>query len=472
MADYNVIVIGAGPAGYVAAIRCAQLGMKTACIEKWKNPQGKNVLGGTCLNVGCIPSKALLDSSHHYHDIQHNYADHGISCDNPQIDISKMMARKDKVVGALTQGIVGLFKKNKVTRIEGMAKLAGSKNVEVTAEDGSKQTISADNIIIASGSVPVDIPVAPADNNLIVNSTGALNFDAVPKRLGVIGAGAIGLELGSVWGRLGAEVTVLEAMPDFLASADRKIAAAALKSLKGQGLDIQLGAKVTGTVINGDEVTVSYTDKKGEAQQIVVDKLIVAVGRKPYTDDLGLENVGIQTDERGFIPVDANRKTSADDIFAVGDVIGGPMLAHKGSEEAVMVAERLAGQKSEMHYDIMPWVIYTYPEIAWVGMTEEQAKDKGHKCKVGQFPFAAIGRAHAHGDVTGMVRMIADADTDAVLGVHIFGISASELLAEAVLAMEFEASSEDFARTIHAHPTLAEAMHEAGLAVDGRAIHA
>lgn len=472
MADYNVIVIGAGPAGYVAAIRCAQLGMKTACIEKWKNPQGKNVLGGTCLNVGCIPSKALLDSSHHYHDIQHNYAEHGISCDNPQIDISKMMARKDKVVGALTQGIVGLFKKNKVTRIEGMAKLAGGTSVEVTAENGSKQTISADNIIIASGSVPVDIPVAPTDNNLIVNSTGALSFDAVPKRLGVIGAGAIGLELGSVWSRLGAEVTILEAMPDFLATADRKIAAAALKTLKGQGLDIQLGAKVTGTLINGDEVTVNYVNKKGEDQQIVVDKLIVAVGRKPYTDGLGLENVGIELNERGFIPVDANRKTSADGIFAVGDVIGGPMLAHKGSEEAIMVAERLAGQKSEMHYDIMPWVIYTYPEIAWVGMTEEQAKAKGHKCKVGQFPFAAIGRAHAHGDMTGMIRMIADEETDAVLGVHIFGISASELLAEAVLAMEFQASSEDFARTIHAHPTLAEAMHEAGLAVDGRAIHA
>ncbi len=472
MADYNVIVIGAGPAGYVAAIRCAQLGMKTACVEKWKNPQGKNVLGGTCLNVGCIPSKALLTSSHHFYDMQHHYAQHGISCDNPRMDVAKMMARKNEIVDTLTQGIVGLFKKNKVTRIEGSAKLIGDKNIEIIAEDGINKKLSADNIIIATGSVPVDIPVAPADDDLIVNSTGALAFDAVPKRLGVIGAGAIGLELGSVWGRLGAKVTILEAMPNFLAAADRKIAAAAQKSLKEQGLDIQLGAKVTGTLIHNNEVTVNYQNKKGEDQTIIVDKLVVAVGRKPYSDGLGLENVGVQTDDRGFILVDQNRKTTAEGIYAIGDVIGGPMLAHKGSEEGIMIAERLAGQKSEMHYDIMPWVIYTHPEIAWVGMTEEQAKAKGHDCKVGQFPFAASGRARAHGDTTGMIRMVADAETDAVLGVHIFGISASELLAEAVLAMEFEASSEDFARTIHAHPTLSEAMHEAALGVDNRTIHA
>jgi len=470
MADYNVIVIGAGPAGYVAAIRCAQLGMKTACVEKWIGKTGKNSLGGTCLNVGCIPSKALLDSSHHYYDIKKHADSHGIKVKDVEIDVPAMLKRKDEVVSTLTQGIAGLFKKNKVTRVEGTAKLLKDKQVAVTAPDGSTQTLSADNIIIATGSVPVTIPVATVDQQYIVDSTGALDIDSVPEKLGVIGAGAIGLELGSVWSRLGSEVTILEGLPDFLSIVDRKVAATALKEFKKQGLNIQLGAKVTASTVKNNKVTVNYETKDG-AQEMVVDKLIVSVGRKPYTEGLGLEAVGVKMLERGFIEVDGNRQTSVPGIYAIGDVIGGPMLAHKGSEEGIMVAERLAGQKTEMHYDIMPWVIYTFPEVAWVGKTEEELKAEGVDYKVGQFPFAASGRARAHGEVGGMIRMIADAKTDRVLGVHMFGISASELLAEATLAMEFQASSEDLARTIHAHPTLAEGMHEAALGVDSRTIH-
>jgi len=471
MADYNVIVIGAGPAGYVAAIRCAQLGMKTACIDKWINPEGKSSLGGTCLNVGCIPSKALLDSSHHYYFKQKHAATHGITCKDLDIDVAAMQVRKANVVKKLTQGIGALFKKNKVTSIEGAARLVGNQEVEITAHDGSKQTLTTDNIIIATGSVPARIPVAPTDDKLIVDSTGALAFDSVPQRLGVIGAGAIGLELGSVWSRLGSQVTILEALPDFLAMADQKIATLAQRELKKQGLDIHLGASVTGATVANNEVSVSYKDNKGE-QQLLVDKLIVAVGRKPNTEGLGAAELGIQINERGFIEVDEFRQTAVQGIYAVGDVIGGPMLAHKGSEEGVMVAERIAGQKSEMSYDTVPWVIYTWPEVAWVGKTETELKAAGVAYKVGQFPFAASGRAQAHGDTTGMVRIVADAETDSILGVHIFGISASELISEAVVAMEFEGSAEDLARTIHAHPTLAEAVHEAALGVDGRTIHA
>jgi dihydrolipoamide dehydrogenase len=468
MADYNVIVIGAGPAGYVAAIRCAQLGLKTACVDKWINSAGKSSLGGTCLNVGCIPSKALLDSSHHYYFMQKEAKQHGIKSEGLSIDISAMLARKDKIVKMLTTGIGGLFKKNKVTAIEGAARLVGNnKQVEVVANDGSTQTISADNIIIASGSVPTQIPVAVVDNEFIVDSTGALSFDAVPERLGVIGAGAIGLELGSVWSRLGSKVTVFEALDDFLSVADRQIASAAQKELKKQGLNIKLGTVVSSATVANNEVTINYQND----QQLVVDKLIVAVGRKPYTDNLGAADIGIEIDERGFIKVDENRQTSVAGIYAIGDVIGGPMLAHKGSEEGVMVAERLVGQKTEMHYDTVPWVIYTHPEIAWVGKTEEQLKAANIEYKVGQFPFMASGRARAHGNTSGMIRIIADSQTDRILGVHIFGISASELIAEAVVAIEFEASSEDLARTIHAHPTLSEAMHEAALDVDGRVIH-
>lgn len=471
MADYNVIVIGAGPAGYVAAIRCAQLGMKTACVDKWVNQEGKASLGGTCLNVGCIPSKALLDSSHHYYFLQKQAATHGIQCEGLSIDVAAMQARKNEVVTTLTKGIAGLFQKNKVTSVAGTARLLGNQQVEITAQDGSKQALTAESIIIATGSVPANIPVAPIDNQFIVDSTGALAFDSVPKRLGVIGAGAIGLELGSVWSRLGSQVTILEALPNFLAVADRKVATAAQRELKKQGLEIYLDANVTSATVANNEVTVTYQNKKGE-QQLVVDKLIVAVGRKPHTDNLGAAEAGVQINERGFIQVDDYRQTSVRGIYAIGDVIGGPMLAHKGSEEGVMLAERLAGQKSEMSYETVPWVVYTHPEIAWVGKTEEQLKALGTEYKVGQFPFAASGRARAHGDTSGMIRILADAQTDRILGVHIFGISASELIAEAVVAIEFESSAEDLARTIHAHPTLSEAMHEAALGVDGRMIHA
>ncbi len=467
MADYKVIVIGAGPAGYVAAIRCAQLGMNTACVDKWINSANKSSLGGTCLNVGCIPSKALLDSSHHYYFMEKEAKEHGIKSEGLTIDIAAMQARKNKIVKMLTGGIGGLFKKNKVVSLEGAARLISNTEVEIVANDGSTKTISADNIIIASGSVPTQIPVTPIDNEFIVDSTGALAFDAVPQRLGVIGAGAIGLELGSVWSRLGSQVTIFEALDEFLSVADRNIASAALKELKKQGLDIKLATQVTSATVANNEVTINYQDD----QQLLVDKLIVAVGRKPYTDNLGIADIGIEIDERGFIKVDANRQTNVANIYAVGDVIGGPMLAHKGSEEAVMVAERLVGQKTEMHYDTVPWVIYTHPEIAWVGKTEQQLKAENIEYKVGQFPFMASGRARAHGNTSGMIRIMADSQTDRILGVHIFGISASELIAEAVLAMEFEASSEDLARTIHAHPTLSEAMHEAALDVDGRVIH-
>jgi len=471
MADYNVIVIGAGPAGYVAAIRCAQLGLKTACVDKWINPEGKPSLGGTCLNVGCIPSKALLDSSHHYYFMHKQATEHGIQCDNLKIDIAAMQARKANIVKTLTSGIATLFKKNKVMHLEGAARLASDKQIEITEQNGSQQMLSADQIIIATGSVPMPIPVASVDNDFIVDSTGALAFESVPKRLGVIGAGAIGLELGSVWNRVGSQVTILEALPNFLIAADRKIATLAQRELKKQGLDIRLNANVTSATVENNEVIITYQDKKDE-QQLTVDKLIVAVGRMPNTAGLGAQELGIQIDKRGFIQVDEHRQTAVPGIYAIGDVIGGPMLAHKGSEEGVMVAERIAGQKSEMSYDTVPWVIYTHPEIAFVGQTEAQLKQAGIEYKVGQFPFAASGRAQAHGDTTGMVRILADAKTDSVLGVHIFGISASELIAEAVVAMEFQSSAEDLARTIHAHPTLSEAIHEAALGIDGRMIHA
>jgi dihydrolipoamide dehydrogenase len=445
--------------------------MKTACVDKWVTLDGKPSLGGTCLNVGCIPSKALLDSSHHYDFMQKQAATHGIQCDNLSIDIAAMQARKGKIITMLTTGIASLFKKNKVTHLFGTAHLAGDKQVEITAQDGNKQTLTADNIIIATGSVPVQIPVAPIDDHLIVNSTGALAFDSVPKRLGVIGAGAIGLELGSVWNRLGSQVTIIEALPNFLQMADRKIATATLREMKKQGFKIHLSANVTSAIVANEEVTVTYEVKKG-SQQLVVDKLIVAVGRKPNTESLGAAELGIQITDRGFIQVDDHCRTAVPSIYAIGDVIGGPMLAHKGSEEGVVVAELIAGQKSEMSYETIPYVIYTSPEVAWVGKTEEQLKAAGVEYKVGQFPFMASGRARAHGDTSGMVRIMADAQTDRLLGVHILGISASELIAEAVVAMAFESSAEDLAKTIHAHPTLSEAVHEAALGVDGRMIHA
>ncbi|MEY3221020.1 MAG: hypothetical protein RIT27_2377 [Pseudomonadota bacterium] len=468
--DYDVLVIGAGPAGYVAAIRCAQLGMKTACVEKWLTHDGRSSLGGTCLNVGCIPSKALLDSSHHFSDLQKHAKEHGISFENLNIDISTMQARKTGVVTSLTKGIEMLFKKNKIKDLRGHARFVSANQVELTSHDGQKSVVSATTIIIATGSVPFELPFAPYDHEFIVDSTGALSFDKVPARLGIIGAGVIGLELGSVWSRLGSQVTLLEALPDFLATADRDIAKTALRIFNKQSLNIQLSTKVTAAKVENGAVSVTYQNASGE-QTTQFDKLVVAVGRKPNAQGLGAAEIGLQINAKGQIEVNEFCQTNIPNIYAIGDVVRGPMLAHKGSEEGVMVAERLAGQLTHVHFDTMPWVIYTTPEIAWVGKTEAELKAENIPYKLGSFPFLAIGRARAQGISDGMIKMLAHADTDRILGVHILGNNASELLAEAVFAMEMQASSEDLARTIHAHPTLSEAMHEAALAVDGRAIH-
>ena len=467
---YDVIVIGAGPAGYAAAIRCAQLGLSTACIDKSLGKDGEPVLGGTCLNWGCIPSKALLDASHKYVDATQHFADVGIHTGDVQIDVGKMIARKDEVVNGLTGGIKGLFQGNGVTPLYGTGKLLAGRQVLFVDHQGAEQTLSAEHVILAPGSVPVAIPPAPVDGETIVDSTGALEFTEVPKRLGVIGAGVIGLELGSVWGRLGAEVVVLEALEDFLPMADERIARDALKILRGQGLDIRLGTRVTGAQTNNDEVTVSYQDADGE-HNITVDKLIVAVGRRPYTEDLLAPDAGVNLDERGFLYVNDLCATDAPNVYAVGDVVRGPMLAHKGTEEGVMVAERIAGFKPLVNYDTVPSVIYTHPEVAWVGKTEQQLKADGDDYKVGSFPFAASGRAMAANDTQGMVKVIADAETDRVLGVHVLGPQASELIAQAVIAMEFDASAEDLGLIMFAHPTLSEAVHEAALGVAGHAIH-
>lgn len=473
MKKFDVVVIGGGPGGYVTAIRCAQLGLSTACVESWINDDGKPALGGTCLNVGCIPSKALLDSSHHFHHMKHESDEHGITINGVTMDVNKMVSRKAKIVKTLTQGISGLFKKNKVEWLRGRGKLLNNKEVEISPSHEThdeKTIVEANHIIIATGSVPTKIPPATVDDKLIVDSTGALKFNEVPRRLGVIGAGVIGLELGSVWNRLGAEVTVLEALPDFLSLVDRQVAKEAEKSLRGQGLDIRLGAKVTGTGSNNREVSVNYEDADGK-QQITVDKLIVAVGRSPNTSGLGAEESGLELDQRGFIVVDDHCNTNLENVYAIGDVVRGPMLAHKASEEGVAIAERIAGKAGHMNYETIPWVIYTWPEIAWVGKTEEQLKAEGVEYRSGNFPFMAAGRARAMGETTGFVKILGDAKTDRVLGIHIFGPNASELIAEAVVTMEFEGSTEDLARTIHAHPTLSEAMHEAALAVDNRTLH-
>lgn len=473
MQNFDVVVIGAGPGGYVAAIRCAQLGLSTACVESWINDQGKPALGGTCLNVGCIPSKALLDSSHQYAHIKHEAGEHGITVSGVSMDVNKMIARKAKIVSTLTTGIAGLFRKNKVEWLQGHGRLLPDNQIEITpAGEASteKSMVSARHIIIATGSVPTKIPPAPVDQNKIVDSTGALAFNQAPRTLGVIGAGVIGLELGSVWKRLGSEVIILEALDEFLPACDRQIANEALKTLQKQGLDIRLGAKVTGTGTNNQQVIVTYEDKDGK-HQINVDKLIVAVGRKPNTAGLGAKEVGLALDERGFILVDEHCQTKLPNVYAIGDVVRGPMLAHKASEEGVAVAERISGKASHMNYEVIPWVIYTWPEIAWAGKTEQELKDAGVEYRSGVFPFAASGRARAMAETGGMVKILGDAATDRILGVHIIGPNASELIAEAVLAMEFDGSTEDIARTIHAHPTLAEAMHEAALAVDGRPIH-
>ncbi|MFG6136580.1 MULTISPECIES: dihydrolipoyl dehydrogenase [Halomonas] len=471
MADkFDVIVIGAGPGGYVAAIRAAQMGLKTACVEKWIGKEGNVVHGGTCLNVGCIPSKALLEASHKFVEAQHDFDDMGIEAGDVTMDVKKMMARKDKIVKNLTGGIAGLFKANGVTALEGTGKVTGSQQVEVTDKDGNAATYEADNIVVAAGSVPVEIPPTPLTDDLIVDSTGALEFQETPKRLGVIGAGVIGLELGSVWNRLGSEVTVLEAMDDFLPMVDGAIAKETQKLLKKQGLDIKLGARVTGSEVKDGEVVVKYSDAKGE-QEITFDKLIVCVGRKPYTKGVIGEGVSVELDERGFIHVDDQCRTSVPGVYAIGDCVRGPMLAHKASEEGIMVADIIAGHKAEMNYDAIPSVIYTFPEVAWVGMTEQDAKAAGIEVKTGAFPFAASGRAMANNATEGQAKVIADAETDRILGLHIVGQHAGEMIAQGVIAMEFGSSAEDLALSCYAHPTMSEAVHEAALAVEGHAIH-
>lgn len=470
MENYDVVVIGGGPGGYIAAIRCAQLGMKTACVEQWRDSKDKTVLGGTCLNVGCIPSKALLDSSHHFENISKHAKDHGITVENAKMDVAKMLKRKDKIVKILTLGVAGLFKKHNITLLEGTGSLKSSNEIQITSAGEESQTVSASKIIIATGSVPANLPPAPVDNDLIVDSTGALSFSETPETLGVIGAGVIGLELGSVWRRLGSKVTVIEAMDEFMPAADHDIATAAQKDLIKQGLDIQLGAKMASCETKGNKVKVQY-EQNGESHDLEVDKLIVAIGRKPNTDGLGADQIGLKLDNRGFIETDDQCRTNLENVFAIGDVIQGPMLAHKAMEEGVAVAELIDGQKPDFSHDNIPWVVYTWPEIAWVGKTEQQLKDEGRNIRVGSFPFMATGRARAMNETSGMIKMIGDAETDELLGVHIFGPNASELISEAVLARSFEASTEDIARTIHAHPTLSEAMHEAALSVDGRTLH-
>lgn len=471
--SFDVVVIGAGPAGYVAAIRAAQNGLKTACVDNWKNLDGKHAFGGTCLNAGCIPSKALLESSEMFHKATHEFMAHGIKVGNPQMDVAAMQMRKSKIVTSLTGGIAALFKSNNVTGIPGTARLLKNGSVEVAdfADPKKKDVLTAKHVILAAGSEPVELKIAPFDGKDIVDSWGALEFPAVPKRLGVIGGGVIGLELGSVWQRLGAQVTILEAMDNFLFMADQQIAQAAAREFKKQGLDIRLGAKVTGADKGKSGIAVHYEDKDGK-HAIEVDKLIVAVGRRPATAKLLEDGSGVKLDARGFIQVDEECHTGVNNIWAVGDCVRGPMLAHKGSEEGVMVADLIAGKVAEMNYEVIPSVIYTWPEIAWVGKTEQELKKQGVKYKAGTFPFAANGRAKAMEAAVGTVKMLANADTDEILGVHIVGPMASEMIAEAVTAMEFRASAEDIQRTIHAHPTLSEAMHEASLAVDKRAIHA
>ena len=468
--EFDVVVIGAGPAGYAAAIRCAQLGLNTACIDKSLGKDGEPTLGGTCLNWGCIPSKALLDASHKYIDARDHFAAVGINAGEVSVDVPQMIARKDEVVAGLTGGIKGLFQGNGVTALHGTGKLLAGHQVLFTAHDGSEQTLSAQHVILAPGSVPVEIPPAPLTDDLIVDSTGALEFQSVPQRLGVIGAGVIGLELGSVWNRLGSEVVVLEALADFLPMADERIARDAKKILSGQGLDIRLGTRVTGAQVQDGVVVVSYQDDAGE-HELTVDKLIVAVGRRPYTEGLLGPDCGVNLDERGFLYVNDLCATDAPNVYAVGDVVRGPMLAHKGTEEGVMVAERIAGFKPLVNYDTVPSVIYTHPEVAWVGKTEQQLKADGDDYKVGTFPFAASGRALAANDTQGMVKVIADAESDRILGVHVLGPQASEIIAQAVIAMEFDASAEDLGLIMFAHPTLSESLHEAALGVAGHAIH-
>ena len=471
---YDVVVIGAGPAGYIAAIRAAQLGLKVACAEKWTNPKGELALGGTCLNVGCIPSKALLASSEKYEEALHHLDEHGIEVGSAKIDLAKMLARKDGIVTKMTKGIEFLFRKNKITWLKGHARFTGENDgmygLEVLTAEGV-QLVDAKHVIVATGSKARHLPGLPVDNEIVCDNVGALALSSVPKKLAVIGAGVIGLELGSVWRRLGSDVTVLEALPGFLAACDEAVSKEAWKVFTKQGLKIHLGVKI-GEVKTGKKgVSIAWTDAEGAAQVLEADRLIVSVGRVPNTEGLNLEAINLAVDERGFIPVDDHCATKMPNVYAIGDVVRGPMLAHKGEDEGVMVAELIAGQKPHIDYNTIPWVIYTSPEIAWVGKTEQQLKAEGRAYRAGSFPVMANGRARALGDTTGMVKMLADATTDEVLGVHIVGPYASELIAEAVMAMEFKASSEDIARICHAHPSLSEATKEAALAVDKRTLN-
>ncbi len=475
--SFDVAVIGAGPGGYVAAIRCAQLGLNTVCIDEWQNPQGKASLGGTCLNVGCIPSKALLESSENYERAAHKFSAHGIKLQDLSMDVPVMIARKDKIVAAFTGGIAMLFRKNKITAIHGRGTLrkrdSDAEAWQIEVKNGDKtEIVEAKNIIIATGSTPRQLSFAPVDNERILDNVGALALSETPKRLGVIGAGVIGLEMGSVWCRLGSEVTILEALPGFLMAADEQVAKEAQKIFtKELGLLIQTGVKISTIKTGKKNITVEYADAQGEAQKLEVDKLIVAVGRIPNTAGLGAENIGLQLDDHGRIEVDSHCRTNLPNVYAVGDVVRGPMLAHKASEEGVAVAEIIAGQAGHVNLDTIPWVIYTSPEIAWVGKTEQELKAAGIEYKAGQFPFMANGRARALGETGGFVKVLADATTDRVLGVHMIGPYVSEMIAEAVMAMEFAASSEDIARIVHAHPSLSEVLHEAALGVDKRALH-
>jgi len=469
--SFDVVVIGGGPGGYVAAIRAAQLGLKTACIDLYTGKDGKAAPGGTCLNIGCIPSKALLDSSKHFHHVNHEFAEHGITVKNASIDISKMLARKDNIVKKLTGGVTQLFKGSKVSFFHGKGKLLANRQVQVNPADGSATlTLDAKNVILASGSAPIAIPNVAFDGEYIVDNVGALEFGSVPKRLGVIGAGVIGLELGSVWSRLGSEVVLLEALDSFLPTADAIIGQQAIREFKKQGLNFRFGTLVKSANVLKKEVVVTLEDKQGESQ-LTFDRLLVAVGRKPFTDGLLADDCGVKLTDRGQIEVNEKSQTTVPGVWAVGDCVRGPMLAHKASEEGIAVAELIGGKAAHIHFDTVPWVIYTDPEIAWVGRTEEELKKAGVKYRSGSFPYAANGRALAGGQTAGLVKMLADADSDEILGVHILGSNASELIAECVVAMEFHGTSEDLARIVHAHPTLSEAVHEAALNVDGRAIH-
>lgn len=481
---FDVAIIGAGPGGYVAAIRCAQLGLNTVCIDEWKNSKGKASLGGTCLNVGCIPSKALLESSENYFQIQHKISAHGISAENVSVDVPVMIARKDKIVTTFTAGISSLFKKNKVKSIHGRGTLlsreesANAWQIKVD-DNGATETVQAKHVIIATGSIPRQLSFVPVDNEMILDNAGALALKEVPERLGVIGAGVIGLEMGSVWRRLGAEVTLLEAMPGFLMAADEQVAKEA-KSIfaKEPGLQINTGVKIKSVKISGNSVVVGYGDSNNQEQVMEVDKLIVAVGRIPNTTGLGVEENDLSVDERGFINVDQNCRTNLTNVYAVGDVVRGPMLAHKAFEEGVAVAEMIkhletnqANADEAIDFNTIPWVIYTAPEIAWVGKNEQELRAAGIAYKVGQFPFIANGRARAMNETSGFVKVLADEKTDRVLGVHMIGPHVSELISEAVMAMKFSASSQDIACIVHAHPSLSEVFHEAALGVDKRTLH-